>query len=247
MKINSILLVLLILSVSCKTQEKETKFEWNLEKEKIHNKNRNDSIKWGLKNWRNDTKNLTVTGNPIINGVFPVPKYELTDSTFNGLGNWGDWNGLQLEDKKIIYHSLFVNKNAVNREFIKDKPNEVFFAILVLTDSIDLKQYSHTNIHVSSRNHPHYAGQGFVRTKSNRIDFLSFLTADRNNYAVVNMRLFDLRIGRIVLIAPQKDGSFRSLQLDAPIMSNEEMDKHIKTLIANNKEVINFFTREGTI
>src|SRR5690606_27036925 len=108
----------------------------------------------------------------------------------------GNWKGFGLKDKKTICHSLYVNNNGVNKEFIKDRPNEVFFTIAVLADSIDLKRYTHTDVSITSRNHPHYVGQGFVKTKSNEIDFVSFLTADRNDYAIVNMRLFDLRIGR---------------------------------------------------
>ena len=243
----TIIYILLILAFGCKAQEKETGFEWNLEKEKIHNENRMDSTKWSSKNWKVDTENIKIGGKPMINGVYPVPDYELIDTTFNGLGNSGNWKGFDLKDKKIIFHSLYVNKNAINQEFIDDKPNEVFFTIAVLTDSIDLKRYSHTNVNISSRNHPHYIGQGFVKTKSNEIDFISFLTADRNDYAIVNMRLFDLRIGRIILIAPQKDGTLRSLQLNSPIMSSEEMDEHIKNLMSNDKNVIDFFTKKGTI
>lgn len=236
----------LLLAFSCKAQE-ESEFKWNLEKERIHNENRNDSTKWSSKTWKADTKNIILKGRPFIDGVFPVPKYELTDSTFNGLGNSGDWKGFDLNDKKIIYHSFYVKKNAVNRKFINDKPNEVFFTIAVLTDSIDLKGYSHTNVSISSRNHPHYVGQGFVKTKSNEIDFISFLTADRNNYAIVNMRLFDLRIGRIILIAPKKDGTLRSLQLNSPNMPSEEMDEYIKNLMSNDKKVIDFFMDKNNI
>lgn len=236
----------LILTFSCKSQKEEV-FIWNLEKERIHNENRNDSTKWSQKNWKADTQNLELSGKPMMEGIFPVPKYELIDTTFNGLGNSGSWKGVELKGKKIIYHSLYVNKHSLNSAFIKDKPNEVFFAIAVLTDSVDLKGYTHTNVNISSRNHPHYVGQGFVKTKSNEIDFLSFLTADRNDYAIVNMRLFDLRIGRIILIAPQKDGTLRSLQLDSGIMSSEEMDKHLKNLMSSDKNVIDFFTKKGNI
>lgn len=234
---------------SCEAQEKGkvTEFEWNLEKEMIHNKNRGDSTKWSAKNWEADGQNITPAGEPMINGVFPVPDYNLADSTFNGLGNAGEWKGFDLKDKKIIYHSLFVNKFNGNKEFIPNKPNEVFFTIATLTDTIDISRFTHTNVSVSSRNHPHYIGQGFVKTKNNQIDFVGFITADRNAYALVNMRLFDLRIGRIILIAPKKDKTFRSMQLDAPIMSADEMDEYIQGLFMNNKEVTNFFTAPGNI
>ncbi len=160
----------------------------------------------------------------MINGVFPVPDYKYADSTFVGLGNSGSWKGLKLKDKTLIHHSFFVSRCDVNKKFIPTKENEVFFTILSLTDSIDTKKFKHTNVDITSRNHPHYTGQGFIKTKENQIDFTAFLTADRNEYALVNMRLFDLRIGRIILVAPQKDGSFRSLQLESPILSSQEMD-----------------------
>ncbi|MDQ2178361.1 hypothetical protein [Marinifilum sp. D714] len=244
---NIITYILLILTLGCNAQEKKSNFEWNLEKERIHNKNRNDSIKWSSKNWQADIHNFTFEGKPMRNGVFPVPDYDLSDTTFNGLGNSGNWKGFDLKDKKIIYHSFYVNKNATNKQYINCKPNEVFFTIAILTDSIDLKKYSHTNVSVTSRNQPHYVGQGFVKTKSNEIDFISFLTADRNGYAIVNMRLFDLRIGRIILIAPQQDGTLRSLQLDSPIMSSDEIGEHLETLMSNDKKIIEFFTKPDNI
>lgn len=140
-----------------------------------------------------------------------------------------------------------MNKCRVNERYIPDKPNEVFFTIVVLTDTIDLKRYTHTDVSISSRNHPHYVGQGFVKTKESEVDFVSFITADRNAYALVNMRLFDLRIGRIILIVTKKEGTFRSLQLESPILSSDEMDNHIQHLLNNDKVVIDFFTRSDNI
>jgi len=243
---NIIFFLSLSFFIGCNSQEKNNGFEWNVEKEKIHNQNRNDSTKISKKNWSADTGNISLNGKPLVNGVFPVPDYDLADSTFVGLGNSGEWKGVKLEDKTIIYHSFYVTKSDVNKRFIPEKPNEVFFTIVGLTDSVDTKKFTHTSVNVTSRNHPHYAGQGFIKTKSSEIDFIAFLTADRNEYAIVNMRLFDLRVGRIVLIAPQKDGTFRSLQLESPILSSEEMDIHIKELL-KDKKVKDFFTRSGNI
>lgn len=240
-------LLILFVAFNCIAQKKNNQFQWNLEKERVHNKNRSDSTKWSLKNWKADNQNKRVKGKPIIEGVFPVPDYNLADSTFNGLGNSGDWKGFELKNKKIIYHSLYVNKNNINDKYIPSKPNEVFFTIVALTDTVDTNRYTHTNISVTSRNHPHYVGQGFIKTKKNEIDFVSFITADRNAYALVNMRLFDLRVGRIVLVATKKDGTFRSLQLESPIMSSDEMNEYIQHLLSNDKEVIGFFTQPENI
>jgi hypothetical protein len=49
-------------------------------------------------------------------------------------------------------------------------------------------------------------------------------------YAIVNSRLFDLRVGRLILVAPQKDGSIRFHQTDAPTMNSVERDMYIENL-----------------
>ncbi len=246
--VSAFLIVMVSFSFGCNDSKKtENTFEWNLDREREHNENRNDSTKISQGSWEADIGNIDISGKPLVSGVFPVPEYSLIDTTFNGMGSWGEWGGIDVEDKKIVYHSMYVKSNNINQAFIEDKEDEVFFAIAVLTDSVDQQWFSHTGLSVSSRNYPHFAGQGFVKTKTNKVDFVSFLTADRNAYAIVNMRLFDLRIGRLVLIAPQKDGTLRSLQLDTPVMSYEEMDEHIKMLLKQDEEVIRFFTRANNI
>jgi len=209
-----------------------------------------------MKTWKVDTSSLyrkllegePLKGTPLIDGVFPEPDYNLADSTFGGLGTSGEWDGFDLKNKKIIWRSFFVRQSNVNKEFIPNKPNEVFFTIVALTDTLEtMDDFTLTSVSISSRNHPHYLGQGFIKTKTNKIDFISFITADRNAYAIVNMRLFDLRIGRIILIAPQKDGTLRSRQHEAPIMSSDETDKYIQDLLSSNKEIIDFFTQADNI
>ena len=74
-----------------------------------------------------------------------------------------------------------------------------------------------------------------VDKKNHPVEFIVFETADHNAYALVNMRLFDLRIGRVVLIAPQTDGSFRSLQLSTKAQSPGEMDTYIKQLLRSDQ------------
>lgn len=49
------------------------------------------------------------------------------------------------------------------------------------------------------------------------------------------MRLFDLQFGKIILIAPQLDNSFRALQIQIPDISSSEVNKALDTLIENEK------------
>lgn len=98
-----------------------------------------------------------------------------------------------------------VNKTKVNEPYLKDKPNEVFFTVVVSTDiEIDTIDYSHARGIISSRNNPHYIREGWIKTKNDSVDYVAFITADRNSYAIVNMRLLDLKNGNIILINPKK-------------------------------------------
>lgn len=99
---------------------------------------------------------------------------------------------------------------------------------------------------IISRNNPDYIGQGFFKTKTDEIDYIAFLTANRDEYAIVNMRLFNLKNGRIILIAPQKDGSLRSMQLETPILSDKELSDYINKILQQDNVKI-FFNNGNNI
>lgn len=188
---------------------------------------------------------------PMLNGVFPTPDYDLMGKgSFKGVGNFGFSGGEGLEkkigNKTILYNSFFVVATDINKAFIGDKKNEVYFQIIVLTDFVDTVNYTHISSEIVSRNHPDYIGQGFYKTQNNKIEYLAFNTADRNAYAIVNMRLFDLSLGKTILIAPQKDKSFRSLQILSPLLTSDEVDEYTDELL-RQEEVIDFFTQSGNI
>lgn len=227
--------------------QNENSFVWNKELKIENLLNREDSTK--IEKWlfEQDLEDFDLKTKPINYGVYPVPEYDLIgENSFDGLGNTGEYNGIKLKEKNIVYNSFFVNKCKVNEEYIKDKPNEVYFIIIVLTDILEDKDFTNSGNKVISRNHPNYIGQGYFKTLNNQIDYVSFLTADRNSYAIVNMRLFDLTIGEVILIAPQKDGSLRSMQIDSPLLSSKEVRNYVESLLNENK-IIEFFTKSGNI
>lgn len=95
---------------------------------------------------------------------------------------------------------------------------------------------------ITNRNHPHHAGQGRIGIERKNIDYTAFLTADRNEYALVAMRLFDLRQGRLILIAPQQDGSLRSMQTDPGfVFAQEEIDAVLDEVL--ERESVRAFLR----
>lgn len=249
------MLLTIFLSCTDRNTQKGTPLEniWNDEMAKNHLTNRKDSTTWDWVLFKNDLTNKTNNlGLPFTSGIFPVPKYDiLIANSFKGVGNFGYPGGegveLKIENKTILFNSFFVGANVFNENYIgKNNQNEVFFHIIVLTDFIDTVNYSHLLSEIISRNHPDYIGQGFYKTLENKIDYSAFITADRNTYAIINMKLFDLKYGKTILIAPQNDGSMRSLQVKSPVLSKDDIEEYTKSLL-EKEEIKMFFTAKGNI
>lgn len=213
---------------------------------------RQDSTSWDADILRTDLSNPNdrPTG-PFTFGVFPVPRYDLIgEGTFTGLGNFGYTGSGKyfktIKDKTILYNSFFVKKNKLNENRLRKKKDEIFFQIIVLTDTIDSVNFSHLGSQIISKNHPDYLGQGFYKTKNNKIDYVAFTTPEYESYAIVNTRLFNLNRGKTILIAPQKDGSLRSMQNESPILSSEEIDQFTDQLLKEER-IVKFFTKPENI
>ena len=242
--------LLIVLAIPCLTfcSAQKNVLSWNKEKTLNHLANIGDSTKWDtvLLN-RDRSANEERIAKPFRYGAFPVPKYELLgQGTFKGVGNGGNFTGISMYGKKILYSYFLVNKNSLIEKYIKDKPNEVFFAILVLSDFVDTVNFSHAGVQIISRNNPDYIGQGFFKTKDDEIDYIAFLTAERDEYAIVNMRLFNLKNGRFILIAPQKNGTIRSMQIQTPILSDTELESYIEK-ITKQENVMMFLKNKNNI
>lgn len=233
------------------TISNDTISNWNEKKERQHLINRQDSSTWDYEMLYRDIEDAKgIDSKPFRFGVFPVPKYSLLgENTFQGIGIGSFYRRIENSGNNVYCTFFAVNKNELIKQYIpKGKKNEIFFTIMVLTDiKIDTINYSHSKNQMISRNNPDYIGQGFVNTKNGEVDYVAFLTADRNEYAIVNMRLFNLKHGRIILIAPQKDGTIRSLQLKSEqIFSIDNIESDIDDLI-NQKNVKDFLTSKGNI
>lgn len=250
---NQIILVVLMLSAlsACKNTSKDklqrnNVTTWNQQKREQYLNNRNDSTTWDNEMLNNDKQMIGVGEfGPFELGVFPVPKYELLgNDSFKGLGSKGE--DYKLGNKTVIMNSFFVAKNEINKERLEDKNDDVFFHILVLTDTIDTENYNLNKNITISRNHPDYVAQGFVKTKTNTLDYFAFVTAEGDSYAIINTRLFNLNFGRTILIAPQKDGTLRSLQIKSPELTSETIIKYTENLIESD-EVLNFFSAKTNV
>lgn len=240
------LFVLCVIVFSCSTGDKTdtmTVPKWTEGNARQHVLNRENPETWDMKMLNDDIDRIAYyreSGLPFT-GVFPEPHYEIQmKGTFTSSGNVG--GEVQIEGRNIFYESFFTGRNVNNAPYIGEKEDEIFFLILVLTD-VDENEY---NSHISSRNNPDIMGQGRFDTKDSKVDYIAFLTAGRDNYAIVNGRLFNLRFGRTVLIAPQKDGTFRSMQIDSPLMGADDIRVYVDSLITDSK-VRSFFVAPGNI
>ena len=247
-----VLPILYLIIISCSNMDKTSKAEsnevnttWNQQKREQYLSNRNDSTTWNNEMFNSD-KQLIGIGEfgPFEIGVFPVSKYELLgEGSFKGLGNKNE--DFKAGDKTIVMNSFFVAKNGINQERLKGKDDEVFFHLLVLTDTLDTENYNLNKSIAISRNHPDYVGQGFVKTKSNIIDYFAFDTAEGESYAIINTRLFNLNFGKTILIAPKNDGTLRSLQIECPQLTSDAIIAYTDSLI-KEKQIVRFFETKNT-
>ena len=247
---NQFVIIILVLAVflACKNPSKleNDSSIWNQQKREQYLNNRNDSTSWDNEMLNRD-KQLIGIGEfgPFEIGVFPVPKYELLGKdSFKGLGNKNE--DFKVGDKTVVMNSFFVAKNDINKERLGDKHSEVFFHLLVLTDTLDNENYNLNKNIAISRNHPDYVAQGFVKTKTNVIDYFAFDTAEGESYAIINTRLFNLNFGGTILIAPQKDGTFRSLQIKIPLLTSETIIDYTESIIEEDK-VLKLFNGKDAI
>lgn len=209
---------------------------------------REDSTTWDEEMLASDPRFMDC--GPLNNGVFPVSKYKLLgEGTFTGLDFTQDYRPFGECGNYLIYSAFLVKRNTLNDAYIPDgKVDEVFFMVVVLSDAvIDTVDYSHCSNAVTSRNNPDFVGQGSIATRAAAVDYVAFLTVDRNQYALVNMRLFDLKRGRVVLIAPHRDGSLRSMQIrPQEVLSSAEVESYLDGLL-QEKAVADFFNAQGVI
>ena len=220
--------------------------QWNIRKREQHLNNRNDAASWDRKMLEESRGNIDDRDyGPFELSVFPEPKYGLIGKgSFKGVCY--EIGKLQVKDKKILMSSFFVKENALNKDRLNGMKDEVFFQILILTDTIGNVNDKLTENIIISRNHPDYLGQGFVKTKNNRIDYVAFTTAENETYAIINTRIFNLRFGKTILIAPQKDKTLRSLQIKGREITSDSITKSTESLIKDEK-VIKFFDRKENI
>lgn len=243
------LILLFILTViSSESFGQDTIKVWN-EFQKYHIRNQEDSTTWNKELLQRDIGDSLTNKKekPFPKGAFPVPRYELAGyfrykGAGSSVGNYPSYNG-----KKLTYHYYFKGKTEATKELLNERPDEAFFIIVALTGNADTAKGSSGSTHIFSRNNPDVLCEGYFTAQNNdELGYLAFITGDREEFAVVNMKLFNLKNGRTILVAPQKDHSLRFLQISTPLISGSEVQGFLNKLLEQNK-IKDFFLRKGSL
>ncbi len=230
-------LLLGLASLSFIQAQSLTNSSWDESKRKQHLENVQDPTTWDMEMVETDKPiiEMGLDFGPFPYGVFPVPKYELTagDSEV-AVGNTP--GSFKVNGKSVYMNSFQCYKNPVNEGLLGDAESKSFFQIIILTESTE----EDGQFGILSRNHPDYMGQGYLDTEKGRIDYAAFITAEGDSFAIVNSRLFNLNYGTTVLIAPQEDGTLRSMQIDSPALTVDEVQQYSEELLTK-AQVKQFF------
>lgn len=243
-----LILFFVITLVSPRSFSQDTIKVWN-EFQKQQLRNQEDSTTWSKELLQRDIDDSLSNKKekPFPKGAFPVPKYEFAGYyRFKGAGTSG---GVfpSYYGKKLAYRFYFKNKTEATKDLLNDKPNEAFFIIVTLIGYADTAKGSNGGSLISSRNNPDVLCEGYFKAQNNdEVDYMAFITGNREEFAVVNMKLFDLKNGRIILVAPQKDHSLRFFQVPTPLISSNEVQSFLNKLLEQDK-IKAFFLGNGSL
>lgn len=160
------------------------------------------------------------------------------------------WPSFEIGAKTIVSSCLLWGRCGVNEDLFSDPNHNLrnYFNLFILTDKTGDGTQA---LSMVSRNYPHIFSSGKQLTSIGTIDWAHLGLANGDNLAIVSGRVFDLNLGRTILVAPQEDGSVRFMQVNSPdtCRSGTESDlikKHILEL-KSNPSVVKFFTNENAI
>jgi hypothetical protein len=214
---------------------------WKLEDAKKLAKGFNASDKWEMETLKmeiENSKKYHTPDLPLYSSPFPTPTYE---SPGNGNGPIE----IKIAGKNLIGQYAIIGRFEYSNYLFRNTDDQYvcYFAILTIADG----KKTENPVLASSRNHPHYFSQGSLNTTTkSRVDWIAMQLADKTAYAIVNGRIFDLRVGRVILAAPQKDGSIRFYQMESPAMNSTERKSYFNNL-KNDTLVNSFFSNPGNL
>lgn len=163
---------------------------------------------------------------PLSYAVFPTNKYV-------SLGNGSFTNALVVSNKRYIYQTAMVFQGEYNSKFFNSstkKESPFLYVTIVLNTMYD---DSLNQMLVTSRNHPIYLSQGFMRINSSeRLNWIASNNISGDDFCIINMKYFNLNEGNIIIVLPQEDGSLNFRQIMPNRLLNlETIEPYLKTVL----------------
>lgn len=191
---------------------------------KLKASNNQNPNKWNEKLFEKDKEWLKNSNSKPLNSLaFPVEKYEYY--VFNKPYNFNI--------ERNTFSGISFGENIGGKEGKFNFKYEINLIFYTRTKSYQIEG------DVSSRNYPYLTIQGSLDL-AHKFDFVGTKSPDETGFLIINMKTFDLRFGKTILIFPNSDNSFYYLQLEENPNSNDEFDNYLKRLGSNSeiKEMI---------
>lgn len=238
-----LIFALLLLSVLCTSAGAQTNNSGFTETQrKAHLERRADSTTWDKEMLQGDIgyiSEMRAIG-PFPAGVFPVPDYELLGpGSFRGVFSKGTgYRPDTINGKLVVTTSFGVGKNSLNAPRYGGDEKQIFFTIVTVVDTLNEEGGAIGLSLISSRNNPDFVGEGEFLTTTGKISYTAFITAENERFALVNMRLFNLKYGSVIVVVGQPDGSFRSLQLGEGELEAAAAEQYLREVVLKDREVL---------
>lgn len=208
------LLILIVSNISLSQN-----IEWNLDQLEKRNNKHLDSVTWNKKLFDQDKNTYNhykeyFKGLPLTISAFPVADYEYAVAT---------------ESFKIAKDSNLYK--GINVGYFKDEnADELTYemTLVFLSNQSDSKE----NSFVQSRNYPYLTAEGTFTEFNTKYDWVFTKSPDNYSFLMLNMKPFDLRFGKTILIIPKKDGSFYYSQINLDRNSFSETSMFEKSLLS---------------
>lgn len=263
------LITILLLTNACtvKSQRigdnKTDKTSWSEADEQWYAHRNDKSEDWNMGMFEQDVNSLAIVdsiGWPTKVAISPYPSpvapYRKTVSTA-GYALLGPAR-LNIEGRVIHGFHIGYSKDEYRAHLFTNEEDYYFdhFNIYILSNLVESESRAAA---VISRNYPHFLSTGKQKTKQGSIDWVQMTLAGGDSFAIISQRYFNLKYGRTILVAPQKDGSLRFMQIeDSPgsyaSVSNDPnaalrigQFKAVQQRLEGSSKVVEFFTNEGVL
>jgi hypothetical protein len=195
---------------------------WKLKKLEEKSEAHLDSTKWNktLFNQDRDTYSefkVNFEDLPLQLSAFPVADYDYSVAT----------SPFEINIDSSYYKGIHIGN------YKDETSDDIVFGLTFIFKSPEKENKE--NSFIQSRNFPYLAAQGTFRVFDSKYDWVFASSPDGFSFLLINMKLFDLRFGKTILILPNEDGSFyykqyktdRNLFKDNMLFS-ESFKKHLE-------------------